>query len=226
MNVADKWAIVQEKIAEACQKSDRNPQEIKVVAVTKYVSIARMKEALEVGLNQFGESRAQDAIPKWNELGNQADWHFIGHLQTNKVRAIIDKFDYIHSLDRLSLAKELNKRAANLNKTIRCFVQVNVAKEETKHGLAVAEVESFVEEMQHYPYIKVIGLMTMAPLVENPEETRPYFRELKQIQESLQKKNWEFAPLTELSMGMSNDYQIAIEEGATIIRLGSCLVGE
>lgn len=226
MSVLEKWRIVQKNIEDACLKSGRNPREIKVVAVTKYVSLARMEEALSCGLREFGESRAQDALPKWEKLGERAVWHFIGHLQTNKVKYIIDKFTYIHSLDRLSLAQEINKRAAKLNKPISCFVQVNVANEETKHGLAVEEVEDFVESMQDFPYIKVIGLMTMAPLVENPEEARPIFRQLRQIQESLQKKEWSFAPLTELSMGMSNDYQVAIEEGATYIRLGSCLVGE
>lgn len=226
MSVQEKWTIVQKNIEEACLKSGRNPEEIKVVAVTKYVSLARMQEALSCGLRQFGESKAQDALPKWEQLGEEAVWHFIGHLQTNKVKYIIDKFSYIHSLDRPSLAKEINKRAAKLNKPISCFVQVNVANEETKHGLAVDEVEEFIESMQDFPYIKVIGLMTMAPYVENPEETRPIFRELRHIQQSLQKKAWSFAPLTELSMGMSNDYQVAIEEGATYIRLGSCLVGE
>lgn len=226
MNVQEKWEIVQQNIEEACLRSARNKEDVKVIAVTKYVSIQRMKEALEAGLDHIGESRAQDALPKAELLGNRGTWHFIGHLQTNKVKDVIEPFSYIHSLDRLSLAKEMNKRAEKLGKTISCFVQVNVSNEETKHGLAFNQVEDFIESLQDLPFIKVVGLMTMAPLVESPEEARPFFRELKQLLVLLQKRNWAHAPLQELSMGMSNDYQVAIEEGATFVRLGSCLVGE
>lgn len=226
MTVLENWLQIQEKIQQSCAKSSRSVEQIKVIAVTKYVDIQRMEEAFQVGLEHIGENKAQDAIPKWEQLNGKGIWHFIGHLQSNKVKDVIDKFDYLHSLDRLSLAKEIEKRASSINKVLNCFVQVNVSGEESKFGLPPVQVEPFIERLASFPHIHVIGLMTMAPFEENPEETRSVFRNLKELQLNLQAKGWSHAPLTELSMGMSNDYTIAIEEGATYIRLGSALVGE
>lgn len=217
--------MVKKIIDIACRNSSRSPEEVKVIAVTKYVDIPRMEEALDTGLEHIGESKAQDALPKWEKLGHKGTWHFIGHLQSNKVKDVLNKFTYIHSLDRLSLAKEIEKRAGDFDIIVPCFVQVNVAGEETKYGLAPEKVEGFIRDLTIFSHIKVVGLMTMAPYEANPLETRPIFKRLKEIQLQLQKNAWAHAPLTELSMGMSNDYQIAIEEGATFIRLGSTLVG-
>lgn len=225
-SVLENWQRIQQLIKQACEKSSRNAEDVKVIAVTKYVSLQRIEEAFEAGMDQIGESRVQDAIPKWEALGTKGTWHFIGHLQSNKVKDVIGKFAYIHSLDRLSLAKEIEKRAERLGLTVPCFVQVNVSGEESKQGVAYDQAESFIKQLEAYPHIQVVGLMTMAPYTEQPEETRPVFRQLKQLQERLQQHKWLHAPLTELSMGMSNDFQVAIEEGATFVRLGTSLVGE
>jgi pyridoxal phosphate enzyme (YggS family) len=225
LTVLHNWQVVQKNIDQACRNSSRSPEEINVIAVTKYVDLQRMEEALNTGLEHLGESKAQDASTKWEKLGHRGIWHFIGHLQSNKAKDIIGKFTYIHSLDRLSLANEIEKRAKDLDVIIPCFIQVNVSGEETKHGLSPDKVEEFIRQTARFSHIMMVGLMTMAPFSEDPEETRPVFRRLKEIQLELQAMALTHAPLTELSMGMSNDYQVAIEEGATFIRLGTTLVG-
>lgn len=225
MSIKEKWLVVKERIEQACARSGRKPEEITVVAVTKYITSEEMREVFAAGLDHIGENRVQEALVKWEELGDQGTWHFIGHLQTNKVKYVLGKFQFIHSLDRLSLAHEIEKRAQRLGIQIPCFIQVNVSGEASKFGLPPEEVEAFVEQLADYPSIRPIGLMTMAPYVEDPEETRPVFHQLKTLQLRLQDRKFEHAPLTELSMGMSNDYTVAVEEGATYLRLGSCLVG-
>lgn len=223
MKVADKLQEVQRQIQEACDRSGRQPDEVKVIAVTKYVSVERAQEALEAGLLHLGENRDEGLLEKWDRLQGEPVWHFIGSLQSRKVKQIIDKVSYIHSLDRLSLAKEINKRAAQ---PVKCFVQVNVSGEESKHGLSPEEVMSFVEQLAQYEKITVCGLMTMAPLTDDEQTLRQCFKKLKKLQEDIQSREWSYAPCAELSMGMSNDYQIAIEEGATMVRIGTALVGE
>lgn len=226
MQVRNNLQRIQEQMKQSCEKANREMKDLTVIAVTKYVDLDRMKEAFEAGLEHIGESKVQDAKGKWEALNGQGIWHFIGHLQTNKVKDMIDKFAYIHSLDRISLAKEIEKRASVLGKIVDCFVQVNISGEDTKHGLSPNEVEKFILELKSYPHVRAIGLMTMAPYEEEPEKTRPIFRQLKELQLNLQRNKFDHAPLTELSMGMSNDFHIAIEEGATFVRLGSSLVGE
>jgi PLP dependent protein len=223
--VADNWLRVRRNIERACHKSGRRAEDIRVIAVTKYVDVNRMEETLAAGLMHIGENKAQDIREKWERLNGRGIWHFIGHLQSNKVKYIIDKCAYLHSLDRLSLAKEINKRAKQVDKIMSCFVQVNISGETTKHGLTENEVESFVQQLEQYEHIRAVGLMTMAPHVDNVEESRPVFRRLKSLQLRLRQKGWTHAPLSELSMGMSNDYEVAVEEGATYIRLGSSIVG-
>ncbi|MED0660038.1 YggS family pyridoxal phosphate-dependent enzyme [Bacillus smithii] len=223
MRVADKLANIQKQIEEACGRSGRSPEEIQIVAVTKYVSVERAKEALDAGIIHLGENRDDSLLSKWEALKDQPVWHFIGTLQSRKVKNIIDKVSYIHSLDRLSLAKEIDKRA---NEPISCFVQVNTSGEETKHGLVPEAVEDFVKRLEEFPKIKVVGLMTMAPFTTDELIIRDCFRRLKQLQLEIQNLDLPYAPCTELSMGMSNDFPIAIEEGATFIRIGAALVGE
>lgn len=218
---------VRERIAAACARAGRSPEEVEIVAVTKYVSLATTQAAVAAGIRHLGESRTQDAVPKWKALGaDAASWHFIGHLQTNKVREMIGRFPYVHSLDRLSLAQELNKRGVAAGVVTKCFLQVNISGEESKHGLAPDEAADFLNAVVDLPNIEVIGLMTMAPYTENSEETRPVFRGLRELRDRLREKNIPNAPLLHLSMGMSNDYEVAVEEGATFIRLGSTLVGD
>jgi pyridoxal phosphate enzyme (YggS family) len=193
-----------------------------VIAVTKYVSIERAKEATDAGVQHLGENRDEGLDSKYQEIGETAIWHFIGSLQTRKVKNIIHKVEYIHSLDRLSLAQEINKRAS---RPIKCFLQVNVSGEESKHGCSPDDVEGLVTEMESLSNIEIVGLMTMAPFTDNREHIRTCFKQLKVLQQKVQALQLSKAPCQELSMGMSNDYEIAIEEGATFIRIGTSLVG-
>ncbi|WP_307150527.1 YggS family pyridoxal phosphate-dependent enzyme [Robertmurraya andreesenii] len=223
MQVTDNLTQINKQIAEACEKAGRNPNDITIIAVTKYVSIERAKEALEAGITHLGENREEGIQVKWEALGDKPTWHFIGSLQTRKVKNIIDKVDYIHSLDRLSLAKEINKRA---NQPLNCFVQVKTSEEESKHGLAPEEVLPFIKELNDFSKIRVVGLMTMAPFTNDEQVLRDCFRTVKNLQREIQELNLDYAPCLELSMGMSNDFAIAIEEGATMVRIGTALVGE
>ncbi|WP_280769068.1 YggS family pyridoxal phosphate-dependent enzyme [Salipaludibacillus daqingensis] len=225
MSVKHNFQEVQASIEAACNRANRRPEDIHIVAVTKYVTIDKAKEAVQAGIVHLGENRTEEGLEKWEAIGDDVSWHFIGNLQSRKVKNMIHAFDYIHSLDRLSLAKELNKRLDEERK-IKCFVQVNVTGEESKSGIEPQEVVSFIEELKKYPAVEVVGLMTMAPYVENTESLRPAFRHLRELKETVEQKQWLHAPCHELSMGMSNDYEIAVEEGATFIRIGSLLVGK
>jgi len=223
LTVAENLAVIQDKIKKACELANRHAEDIRIIAVTKYVSIDRAKEALEAGIHHLGENRDEGFLAKYNEIGNNATWHFIGTLQSRKVKQIIEYVDYIHSLDRLSLAKEINKRT---NRTIKCFVQVKTSDEESKHGLMEEEVIEFVKQLEPYTNIEVVGLMTMAPYTNDEDKIRRCFQTLRELKERVQALHLPYAPCTELSMGMSNDFHIAIEEGATFVRVGSSLVGE
>ena len=209
MSVKQNLRQIEQKISEHLEKSS-NSAHPHVIAVTKYVTIERAKEAYEAGIRHFGENRLEGFKEKKATLPDDAVFHFIGSLQSRKVKEVINEVDYFHALDRLSLAKEINKRADHV---ISCFLQVNVSGEESKHGIALDEVNEFLKELKAYENIKVIGLMTMAPLTDDSAYIKSIF-------------NVEHAPCTELSMGMSNDYQIAVEEGATFVRIGTKLVGE
>ncbi|WP_458413971.1 YggS family pyridoxal phosphate-dependent enzyme [Schinkia sp. CFF1] len=223
VSVKENLKQIEVNIAEACRRSNRDPNEIKIIAVTKYVSIETAQSAVEAGIKHVGENRDSGLLEKREAIGSRAVWHFIGTLQSRKVKNIIDHVDYIHSLDRLSLAEEINRRASS---TIPCFVQVNAANEETKQGLSVEDVLPFINELKNYPNIKVVGLMTMAPFTDDEQVLRTTFRKVKDLQKDVQALQLPYAPCKELSMGMSNDYQIAIEEGATMIRIGTSLVGK
>lgn len=223
MIVSENLEKVRLKIDQACRRANRRPEEIRVIAVTKYVSDERALAVLEAGIHDLGENRDDGFLNKWEKIGERATWHFIGTLQSRKVKKVIDKVDYIHSLDRLSLAKEIDKRAEH---PVKCFVQVNVSGEETKHGLRAGDVVSFIEQLEAYKNIIVVGLMTMAPYTDDTEWIRDIFKRVRALQQTVKEKKFLHAPCTELSMGMSNDFEIAIEEGATFIRLGTALVGK
>ncbi|MFD1705810.1 YggS family pyridoxal phosphate-dependent enzyme [Siminovitchia sediminis] len=222
-DVKENLSIIQERINEACERSGRDPEDIQIVAVTKYVSVERAAETLDAGIQNLGENRDEGLLKKWEALGDKPTWHFIGTLQSRKVKSVVDKVNYIHSLDRKSLAKEINKRA---KQPVKCFVQVNVSGEESKHGLAPENTVEFIKQLEAYENIEVVGLMTMAPHIDDDEVLRTCFRRLRKLKEEVEGLGLSYAPCHELSMGMSNDYTIAIEEGATFIRIGSALVGE
>lgn len=223
MKVASKLENVNQDIYATCMKAARNPNDIKIIAVTKYVSIERAIEAIEAGITNLGENRDEGILEKWKVIGDRPTWHYIGSLQSRKVKNIIDIVDYIHSLDRISLAEEINKRA---KKPVKCLVQVNVSGENSKHGLSPNEVLSFIEKLKDFPNLIIEGLMTMAPNTDDENIIRHCFQSLKSLQTQVIEKRWEHAPCHELSMGMSNDFKIAIEEGATMVRIGTALVGE
>lgn len=226
MSLEERIQHVDERIQAACEASGRNRDDVNVIAVTKYVSAGMTEKVLGSGLVHIGENRWQNAEEKWNMLGHRGVWHFIGHLQTNKVKDVIGKFPYIHSLDRLSLAREIEKKAAQLDIKVQCMLQVNISGEESKYGLQPEQAVPLLKEIREFNHIQVAGLMTMAPFEEESERTRPVFRGLRELRDDLNRQALTHEPLTDLSMGMSNDFEIAIQEGATWVRLGSVLVGK
>lgn len=222
MNVKQNLEQINEHITNSLEKVHRDTRP-NVIAVTKYVTIERAKEAYDAGIRHFGENRLEGFQAKREALPDDVVMHFIGTLQSRKVKEVIDDIDYLHALDRKSLAKEINKRASHV---VKCFVQVNVSEEESKHGLALEEVDAFIELLEQYENIQVVGLMTMAPYTEDEAEIRQIFETLRHKRDEIQAKQLDYAPCTELSMGMSNDYEIAAEEGATFVRIGTKLVGK
>ncbi|MEW5785897.1 MAG: YggS family pyridoxal phosphate-dependent enzyme [Bacillota bacterium] len=219
--LAENLYRVTAEIAAAARRSGRDPAEIRLLAVTKTVGLEQVREAAELGLRDFGENRLQDAKAKLEAFPNFS-WHFIGHLQTNKVKEVLSGFTLIHSLDRLHLAEALQHWGEQLGRSAAVLVQVNVAREKGKFGLDPAALPDFLDEMRRFTRVQVQGLMTMAPWVDDPEEARPVFRALRQLQRDLAGPG---PALEHLSMGMSNDYTVAVEEGATLIRLGTALFG-
>lgn len=195
---------------------------IQVIAVTKQVGTERTLEAIESGIRHLGENRPEGLLAKLETISAHVDWHFIGNLQTRKVKDIIGKIDYLHSLDRMSLAKEIQKRATH---PVRCFVQVNVSLEDTKSGIVPEETMEFIKSLEVFDKIQVVGLMTMAPNTTDETVIRNVFKGLKSLQVEVAAAQLKHAPCTECSMGMSNDYWIAAEEGATFVRIGTALVG-
>ncbi|MBE1443204.1 YggS family pyridoxal phosphate-dependent enzyme [Paenibacillus sp. OAS669] len=226
MQLTQTIPYVEDRIAQACARAGRDRNEVQIIAVTKYVSLETTGRVLEQGLHHIGENRWQDAQAKWEAFGHQGTWHFIGHLQTNKVKDVVGKFAYIHSLDRLSLAKEVDKKAAAMGITAQCFIQLNVSGEETKYGLPPEELNAFIGAVRELQNIRIVGLMTMAPYEAEPEATRPVFRRLRELRDEMNLEKALGYEVPHLSMGMSNDFEIAIEEGATWVRLGSVLVGK
>lgn len=223
MPLAENINSVKERIKQACIKSGRDLNDVNIIAVTKYVDVDQARQILDLGLEHIGENRVQQALPKYEALHTRGTWHFIGSLQTKKVKQIIGKFEYIHSLDRLSLAEEIDIRAKQENIKVKCFLQVNVSGEESKSGVEPDNLLGFVKDLSKFNSIQLVGLMTMAPLYEDKELTRPVFRRLKKLLDLINEKGILNYQIKGLSMGMSNDFEVAIEEGATYLRLGSVL---
>jgi len=221
--VADNLENIQREIRSAALKAGRKAEEIKLVAVVKNVSLTKILEAIAAGVIDLGENKVQEAQKKFNQVPKNITWHLVGHLQTNKAKYAVKLFELIHSLDSLRLAQEINKWAKKENKIQKCLVQVNISGEKTKFGLAKEEVIPFLKEVVKLKNITVEGLMTIAPLVEDPEETRPVFAGLRELAEKITKENIRGVELKYLSMGMTNDFQIAIEEGSNMIRIGRAI---
>jgi len=220
--ISDNLQEVQQEIQDSCALVSRSSSEVTLVGVTKSVDTEQTIELANQGLKHLAENRADQFLAKKKEMSHLTDisWHFIGNLQRRKVKSIINEIDYFHALDSLKLANEIQKRA---EQTIRCFVEVNVSGESSKQGIAYEELEAFIEQLASFDKIKVVGLMTLAPLHSTQKEQRGIFAKLKSLQEMIQEKGLDFAPCTQTSMGMSNDFSVAIQEGATFIRVGTAL---
>ena len=223
--IADNIKLVRKKIDDKCAEIGRNPNEIKLIAVSKNFSTDGINQAFDAGLREFGENKAQELNSKFDVLGNKVIWHFIGHLQSNKVKFAVRSAEYIHSVDSLSLAKEINKKSEQINKVQKILLQVKTSEEETKSGVeSEEELFSLVDSCKELSNVELKGLMTIAPFTDNEEEIRKSFGYLCKLKDVLNKKG--FKNIKELSMGMTSDFEIAIEEGATMLRIGSAIFGQ
>jgi pyridoxal phosphate enzyme (YggS family) len=214
---------VTERIEKAARKVGRDPSEIKLVAVSKTVEASRIQEAIEAGVSILGENYVQEAQKKIEAIGHSVAWHFIGHLQTNKAKYAIRLFEMIHSLDSLPLAEELNRRAEQGGQVAKVMIEVNISGEATKFGTDEEKVFSIARGILNLNHLSLEGLMTMPPYFDSPEMSRPYYIKLRELKEKMIREG---IPLKELSMGMSNDFEIAIEEGAIYVRVGTAIFGE
>ena len=217
---------VKNNIAQACKKAGRNVDDVTLIAVSKTKPLSMIQEVYDFNIRNFGENKVQEIMDKYDHMPKDTLWHMIGHLQRNKVKYIIDKVCMIHSVDSLRLAEEISKEAVKKQVTVSILIEVNVANESTKFGLAKEETIALVKEIATLPNIIIKGLMTVAPYVDDPEENRQIFRSLKQLFIDINKENIDNVIMSELSMGMTNDYMIAIEEGATMVRVGTGIFGE
>ncbi|MCX7746661.1 MAG: YggS family pyridoxal phosphate-dependent enzyme [Clostridia bacterium] len=217
---------VLEKVEKAANKSGRKLEDICVIAVTKTIDTDRISKVMDEGMIHLGENRVQEFCEKYDIISKNCNWHLIGHLQTNKVKYIIDKISMIHSVDRMELAQEIDKKALKAGKVMDVLVQVNVAGEESKFGISPDTTLDFVKRLSSFQNLRVRGLMTVAPFVDDPEEIRGVFRELNKIFIDIKKENIDNIYMDYLSMGMSNDFEVAIEEGSNMVRIGTAIFGK
>jgi PLP dependent protein len=217
---------VKSRIEKAAKKCGRKAQDINVITVSKTIDNKRIIRAVDEGVTDLGENRVQELIQKYKTLGNICKWHLIGHLQTNKVKYIIDKVSLIHSVDSIKLIEEINKRASKMEKIMDILIQVNISGEQTKSGVQSEAVEKILYEAGKYRNIKVRGLMTMAPFEQNPEKIRWVFTKMRELLIDISHKNIDNISMDYLSMGMSNDFEIAIEEGSNMVRIGTAIFGQ
>lgn len=217
---------VEANILHACEKSGRAREEVTLIAVSKTKPVSMLQEVYDTGIRDFGENKVQELCDKYEELPQDIRWHMIGHLQTNKVKYLMNKTCLIHSVDSLKLAQEIEKQAAKHGIVVDILIEVNIAGEETKFGLSREEVLALVREISILPHVRIQGLMTIAPYVEDPEENRGFFRQIKQLSVDIDNQNIDNVSMNVLSMGMTGDYMVAIEEGATLVRVGTGIFGE
>ena len=223
--VKDQYCEVQERVRKACLRSGRDPKDVTLIAVSKTKPLEMLLEAYDAGARDFGENKVQEILEKYPEMPEDARFHMIGHLQRNKVRQVIDKVSLIHSVDSLRLARQIEEESAKAGRITPILLEVNEAREESKFGFFMEEVERAAEEIAAFSHIVVKGFMTIAPFVENPEENRKVFQDLYQLSVDITNKNIDNMSMGVLSMGMSGDYEVAIEEGATMVRVGTSIFG-
>lgn len=223
--VTENLKEVEKNIMEACKKSGRDRNEITLIAVSKTKPISMIEEAYETGIREFGENKPQELRDKYQELPKDIHWHMIGHLQRNKVKYVVGNASLIHSVESIRLAEAINQEAEKKDIVMPVLVEVNVAEEESKFGITVSDCETFIREIAKLEHISVQGLMTIAPFVENAEDNRKYFAKLRELSVDIAAKNIDNVSMCNLSMGMTGDYQVAIEEGATMVRVGTGIFG-
>lgn len=224
--LTERLQSVEENIKKACEKAGRKREEVTLIAVSKTKPVEMLQEVYDAGIREFGENKVQEMCDKMEVLPKDIHWHMIGHLQTNKVKYIIGKTALIHSVDSLHLAQEISKQAVKHDVTCDILIEVNIANEETKFGIDAADTIQLVKEIAALPNLSIKGLMTIAPFVENPEDNRLYFRQIRQLSVDIMKENIDNVCMDVLSMGMTGDYMVAIEEGATMVRVGTGIFGE
>ncbi len=224
-DIAENVKRIQERMEAAARRAGRNPEEIRLVAVCKTVDAERVLQAVRAGVRILGENYVQEAKKKIAGVEHKVHWHFIGHLQTNKAKIAVRLFDMIHSVDNAELAQELNRAADQQGKALSILLQINLSGEATKFGASEKKIFQMAEAISRMPALAVVGLMTLPPYFENPEDARPYFIRLRRLGERLRKENIPRLAMNELSMGMSNDFEAAIEEGATLVRVGTAIFG-
>lgn len=217
---------LQERVAAAASRATRNPEEITLVAVAKTFPVPLIEEAISLGVKHVGENKVQEASPKFDAIGRKVTWHMVGHLQTNKVKRALEIFDLIQSIDSVRLAQTVNDRAASMGRIIDVLLEVNTSGEQSKYGFGPEEVEAGAREISRFKNLRIKGLMTVGPLVERAEDARKAFVLLRNLRDRISALNLEGVEMTALSMGMSGDFEIAIEEGATMIRVGTAIFGE
>ena len=225
MDIAENLNNIKNLIKEAAEKSHRDPSEVQLVTVTKTVPVSRIQQAIDAGVTIIGENRVQEAKMKFEELNRDVEWHLIGHLQTNKVKIAVELFDLIHSVDREEVAQEIQRRAMALNKKQKVLIQVNTSGEASKSGCSPEEAEHLIRVISMMENIHIQGLMTIGPLTEDQESVRNSFHLLKTIFLQMKELNLKNVEMKHLSMGMSSDFQLAIEEGSTLVRIGSAIFG-
>lgn len=222
----DNLAIVEQNICTACEHAGRSRSEITLIAVSKTKPVAMLQEIYNTGQRHFGENKVQELCDKHESLPKDIKWHMIGHLQTNKVKYIVDKVALIHSVDSLHLAREIQKQAVKKDVVVSILIEVNIAEEESKFGIRKEETIELIRAVSELDHLKICGLMTIAPFVENPEDNRLYFRQIKELAVDITNQNIDNISMDILSMGMTGDYMVAIEEGATMVRVGTGIFGE
>ena len=216
---------IKQRIAAACARAQRDPSSVALMAVTKTVPTERILQAVDAGITLLGENYVQEAREKHELLGGRARMHLIGHLQTNKAKYAVRLFDCVHSVDRLELAQELNKRAKAVNRTMDILIEVNVSGEQTKNGVPTTRAKELIYRIAGMENLLVRGLMTMAPFSDDPETSRPYFQALRNLRDDIAREGIPGVQMEELSMGMTDDFEVAIEEGSTIVRIGRAIFG-
>lgn len=223
--IRDNLEQVQQKIRNACDRAGRDEKEVTLISVSKTKPLSMLEEAYEAGARDFGENKVQELLEKIPRMPEDIRWHMIGHLQRNKVKYIVGKVFLIHSVDSLRLAEEISREAVKQNTSVNILLEVNVAQEESKFGTTLEETADLAFSVSKLPGIHICGLMTIAPYVENAEENRQYFRKLKQLSVDIEQKNIDNVNMNVLSMGMTGDYSVAVEEGATYVRVGTGIFG-